>query len=112
MLKYSIVAVAFPFSDNYTETKIRPVLCLTNAIGKYEEIIVCYITSKIPYEKLLSDIEIKKSEIGFENTGLLHSSTIRLHKLMTISQHEILGSLGTLPKNLHKEVFEKTQGLF
>jgi mRNA interferase MazF len=112
MLKYSIVAVEFPFSDQLSETKLRPVLCLTDPLGKYDEVIIAYITSKIPFDKLDSDIDIKKTSKEFTQTGLLHNSTIRLHKLMTISKNEITGSLGVLPQNLRKEVGKTIVDLF
>lgn len=112
MIKFSIVAVSFPFSDNLIDSKIRPVVCLTNPIGKYEEIVIGYITSKIPFEKLESDLIIDKNDEGFEQTGLLHTSTVRLHKLITISKKEVIGGLGVLSKKTEKEVSKKIKNLF
>ncbi|MEI6728950.1 MAG: type II toxin-antitoxin system PemK/MazF family toxin [bacterium] len=112
MLKFSIVGVAFPYADKLDQTKIRPVLCLTNSIGKFDEVIIAYITSKIPYEKLDSDLIIDKKDPEFENTGLNHKSAVRLHKLMTISKAEIIGVIGVLPGDLQVQALSKVTSLF
>jgi mRNA interferase MazF len=112
MYKYSILVASFPFGDGVNQTKPRPVLCLSNSIGKYEELILAYITSKIPFEKLESDVTIQKTDEFFNQTGLSHSSTIRLHKLISLSKTEILGTLGVLPFNVQLQVNMKLNNLF
>lgn len=47
MIKNSIVLVMFPF-DDFSTSKVIPALCLTNEIGKYEHVIIAFISSKIP----------------------------------------------------------------
>ena len=47
MIKGSIVLVQFPF-DDFSGGKVRPALCLTDTIGKFEHIIVAFISNKIP----------------------------------------------------------------
>lgn len=47
MVKNSIVLVPFPF-DDFSGLKVRPALCLTSEIGKYQPIIIAFISSKIP----------------------------------------------------------------
>ena len=37
MIKQSIVLVPFPF-DDFSNTKVRPALCLTEEIGKYNQV--------------------------------------------------------------------------
>ncbi len=44
MIKNSIVLVPFPF-DDFSESKVRPAICLTSEIGKYHHIIIAFITS-------------------------------------------------------------------
>ena len=41
-MKSKIVLIPFPF-DNFSEVKIRPALCLTNKVGKYDHIVVAFI---------------------------------------------------------------------
>ena len=53
MIKNAIVLVPFPF-DDFSFSKVRPALCLTSAIGKYEHIIIAFISSKIAEEQIES----------------------------------------------------------
>ena len=83
MIKNSIVLVPFPF-DDFSASKVRPTLCLTSAIGKYEHVIIAFISSKIPDEQIESDFVIKKNTDNWTGTGLTVDSVIRLHKMVTI----------------------------
>jgi len=47
MIKWSIVLVPFPF-DDFSSSKVRPALCVTSEIGKFNHIIIVFISSKIP----------------------------------------------------------------
>ena len=58
MIKHSIVLVPFPF-DDFSATKVRPALCLTSEIGGLGHVIISFISSKVPENKLESDVEIK-----------------------------------------------------
>jgi len=63
MIKNTIVLVPFPF-DDFSVTKVRPALCLTNEIGKYNHVIISFISSKIPDDLIESDIIIKKQSVA------------------------------------------------
>ena len=54
-LKYKIALVPFPLGE-ILAVKNRPVLCLSSSIGKYNEVIVAYITSRIPDSLEMSDL--------------------------------------------------------
>jgi len=58
MIKNSIVLVPFPF-DDFSASKVRPALCLTNEVGKYKHVIIAFISSKIPGDLNDSDIILK-----------------------------------------------------
>ena len=63
MIKNTIVLVPFPF-DDFSVTKVRPALCLTNEIGKYNHVIIAFISSKIPDDLIESDNIIKKQSVA------------------------------------------------
>lgn len=42
MIKNKIVLVPFPF-DDFTHLKVRPALCLSNEIGKYEYVVIAFV---------------------------------------------------------------------
>jgi len=44
MIKNTIVLVPFPF-DDFSVLKVRPALCLTSEIGKFNHVIIAFISS-------------------------------------------------------------------
>ena len=110
-MKYKIVLVPFPF-DDLTSLKVRPAVCLTEAIGRYRHVVLAFITSRIPEYFLDSDILIASDAKNFEKTGLRVSSTLRLNRMMTVSASIIRRELGALTKSQQDEVKRKLNILF
>ncbi len=111
MTKGKVVLVPFPFDDLSAE-KVRPAVCLTEPIGPHRHVILAFITSQIPDELLESDLVLDASPTGFAGTGLSVSSTLRLHRLMTVTTALIRRELGELSPVLQSEVTDKLQQLF
>ena len=111
MIKNSIVLVPFPF-DNFSESKVRPAICLTSEIGKYNHIIIAFITSKIPDDLIESDLIITKNSINSSGTGLAVDSVIRLHKIVTIPKSLIKRKLGRINQSVELELNQKLVKLF
>jgi mRNA interferase MazF len=111
MVKGKIVLVSFPF-DDFSEEKIRPVLCLTESIGTHKHILVAFITSKVKDEILDTDILINQDYKGCKETGLSVSSKIQLHRIMTISSSAIKRELGSIDEDLKAKVSTKLKSLF
>ncbi|MEI8272651.1 MAG: type II toxin-antitoxin system PemK/MazF family toxin [Paludibacter sp.] len=111
MIKNSIVLVPFPF-DDFSESKVRPAICLTSEIGEYKHIIIAFITSKIPNDLIESDLIITKSSINSIGTGLAVDSVIRLHKIVTIPKSLIKRKLGSINESLQTELNIKLMKLF
>lgn len=110
-LQYSIVLVPFPF-DDFTATKVRPALCLTSVIGKCDQIIIAFISSKIPFDLLQSDIVVLTGSTEWEDTGLKVDSVVRLHKMVTIPEKLIKRKLGQINENLQEVAKTKILKLF
>jgi mRNA interferase MazF len=106
-MKYKIVLVPFPF-DDFSASKVRPAVCLTEKIGKFNHVVVAFITSKVSKNKSETDIEIEESE----ETGLKVNSTIRLHRLTTIPAELIKKQLGQIPTKKKTEIKHKLSLLF
>lgn len=111
MIKHKIVLVPFPF-DDFSSTKVRPAVCLTNTIGIYEHIIISFITSNIKNNDDESDIILRKTDKEFIKTGLSVDSIIKTHKIVTIPKKLIKRELGVLPNNFIQELNLKIKGLF
>lgn len=111
MIKNKIVLVPFPF-DDFSDSKVRPALCLTSEIGKYSQVIIAFISSKIPEDLIDSDVIIRKQSKEFQGTGLTVDSVIRLHKIVTIPKSLIKRKLGEINKSHEIEIKEKLRQLF
>ncbi len=111
MIKYSIVLVPFPF-DDFNKSKVRPAVCLTNSIGKFEHVVIDFISSKIPIDLENSELLIEKDSDNWFGTGLTVSSVIKLHKLVSIPKNVIVRRLGFINHDLKQQIFLKLIDLF
>jgi mRNA interferase MazF len=111
MTKGKVVLVPFPF-DDLSSAKLRPAVCLTNPIGSYRHVILAFITSQIPDDIIETDVVLNSERKDFVTSGLRVSSTIRLHRLMTVSTSLIQRELGNLSFQMQAEVTEKLRKLF
>ncbi len=102
MIKNNIILVPFPF-DDFSISKVRPALCLTSEIGKFNHVIIAFITSKIPNDLIDSDLIINKQSANSLGTGLTVDSVIRLHKIVTIPKSLIKRKLGAINKSVEIE---------
>lgn len=111
MMRHKVVLVPFPF-DDLSSSKVRPAVCLTDPIGPHNHIILAFITSRVPDSPLETDLVIDSSNSGFASTGLRVSSTLQLHRLMTITQTLLQRELGALPPEMQTQVNERLCKLF
>jgi mRNA interferase MazF len=111
MTKDRVVLVPFPFDDLST-AKVRPAVCLTNPIGVHRHIVLAFITSRIPAPLVSSDLVLDVGDSDFPMTGLRVSSTLRLHRLMTVTASIIQRELGELSPRMQAEVNAKLRDLF
>lgn len=111
MIKGKVVLVPFPF-DDLSAAKVRPAVCLTNPVGPHRHVILAFISSRIPADLVETDVVLDASQPDFVTTGLRVSSTLRLHRLMTVSTSLILRELGELSPNRQTQVADKLRMLF
>lgn len=95
MTKGKVVLVPFPFDDLST-LKVRPALCLTDPIGPNRHIIVAFITSRIDPELSATDILLDSTQPDFATTGLKVASTLKLHRVITVTTTLVRRELGML----------------
>jgi mRNA interferase MazF len=110
-MKYKIVLVPFPF-DDLTATKVRPAVCLTDEIKPHNHIVLAFITGQVSASASPTDLVIDKSDADFATTGLKVTSTIRLHRLMTVAKSIILSELGELSLGQRTEIETRLRKLF
>ncbi len=110
-MKYKIVLVPFPF-DDLSATKVRPAVCLTDEIKPHSHVVLAFITSRISASASATDFVIENSDADFATTGLKVSSTIRLHRLMTVTKSIVQRELGELSAAQQKEIDNRLRKLF
>ncbi len=111
MTKGKLVLVPFPF-DDFSATKVRPALCLTDPIGSFRHVVLAFLTSQPAAPLLDTDLVLDPSHPDFVATGLRGRSTLRLHRLLTATTALIQRELGFLPPKLQTEVEARLRRLF
>ena len=111
MMKGKVVLVPFPFDDLST-TKVRPAVCLTDPVGPHRHVVMAFISSRMSIDQLETDMILNSGHADFAMTGLLVTSTLRLHRLMTVTTALIRRELGELSPQMQDEVANKLRKLF
>lgn len=107
---YKIAQVDFPFEE-ISKSKSRPCLVLTKPKGKYQSVIIAYMTSNHSQIEN-TDFVIDSDKIDFEETGLTKTTIIKLHRLEHISIDSLKGQIGNLSIQNSKQVKQKLSLLF
>lgn len=111
MIRGRVVLVPFPF-DDLLSVKVRPAVCLTEPLGAHGHVVLAFISSQAHAERLDSDIVLQPEDADFAATGLRLASTLRLHRLLTVSTSIIQRDLGALSPRLQTLVSAKLRDLF
>jgi len=111
MIKGKVVLVPFPF-DDFSSTKVRPAVCLTNPIGPHRHVVLGFISSQPPVDILETDLPLDSTQDDFASTGLRVYSVLRLHRLMTASTSLFKRELGELSPRMQDNVNNRLRKLF
>lgn len=111
MTKGKVILVPFPF-DDLSAAKVRPAVCLTEPISAHRHVVVAFISSQLPASPLHSDVIFLPHDSDFAATGLRVASTLRLHRLITLSTGVIQRELGELSPVRQTDVISKLATLF
>ena len=110
-MRHKVILVTFPF-DDLTGTKVRPAVCLTDAIGPHRHVTLAFITSVVPVQLEPTDLLLQPGSADFARTGLKVSSALRLHRVVTVSSAIIQRQLGVLTPNLQAQVQQRLRALY
>ena len=110
-MRFRVVLVPFPF-DDLSGQKVRPAVCLTDAVGTHRHVVLAFITSTVPLTLEPSDIVLAPGTPGFGSTGLRVRSTLRLHRMVTLSASIIRRQMGSLAPTLQAQVEQALRTLF
>lgn len=107
-MKGTVVLIPFPYTD-FSATKLRPAVVLPD---HDPDVVVAFISSKIPASLAPADIVLTRSTPEFLKTGLKTDSVIRLDKITTIIKTMVAGTIGELPQEIRSEVNRKMAELY
>jgi len=110
-LRGKVLLVPFPF-DDFSAQKVRPLVCLTEPIGPHRHVVVAFITSRVAADFLATDLLLSQEHPDFRRTGLHVTSTLRVHRLMTVPTNFIERELGELSPTLLAEIQQRLLQLF
>lgn len=108
---YQLVSVHFPFADDSEKLKPRPGFVISPSFGSHKQVIVAYVTTNLD-EILDTDIVLDPTSKYFSQTGLIHKSLIKLHRLGTFQPIALKEAQGTIPSELIPEVKKKLKKVF
>ena len=108
---YELVSIMFPFASNADKGKPRPGFVISPPLGKHNQIIVAYVTTKLD-EQLKTDIVLDPSKSYFLSTGLVQKSLLKLHRLGTFQPEALKEGQGFLPDELIVELKQKLMNIF
>lgn len=99
-MRGKVVLVPFPF-DDLSANKVRPAVCLTEPIGPHRHVVLAFVTSVVPpADPQPTDVLIDPGTPEGAPSGLKKVSSLRLHRLMTVSTSVVLRELGSLMPRL------------
>lgn len=110
-MRYRSVFDPFPF-DDLSGSKVRPAVCLTDAVGAHRHVVLAFITSVVPPKLEPTDVLFDPGSADFARSGLRVRSALRLHRMVTVSAAIIRRQLGVLTPNLQDQVQERLRTLF
>jgi mRNA interferase MazF len=90
-----IVLVPFPFTD-LSGTKLRPVLMVRQASRRYDDWLVCMVSSQLQQAEPGFDEFLRPEDSDFSATGLKAPSVVRLSRLAVIDGGLLVGCLGAI----------------
>ena len=90
-----IVLFRFPQTDQ-TEGKLRPALVLRRLPGKFDDWLICMISSQLHQQLPELDEVITSEDSDFLESGLKLASVIRVSRLAVVSSEILLGKLGKI----------------
>ena len=110
-MRYRVVLVPFPF-DDLSGSKVRPAVCLTEAVGAHRHVVLAFITSAVPPRLEPTDVPLDPGSTDFAHSGLRVRSALRLHRIVTVSATIIQRQLGVLTPNIQAQVQQRLRNLF
>jgi mRNA interferase MazF len=93
-----IILIPFPFAE-LTDIKVRPAIVVSKTRDKYEDLILCAVSSVVPKVLTSAEMLVVPSSLN----RLRASSVIKIDRLVTLKKENIIADLGSLSPDQIKE---------
>jgi mRNA interferase MazF len=90
-----IVLTPFPYTD-LTGAKLRPVLLLRQASQRFDDWLVCMVSSQLQQAETGLDELIGANDADYVGTGLKGPSVLRLSRLAVVDGTVLVGAIGEI----------------
>jgi mRNA-degrading endonuclease toxin of MazEF toxin-antitoxin module len=106
-----IILIDFPFTAP-SRSKVRPAVVITQTEDKYRDLLVCAISSVIPSDPSSREIVVTKSQPHlFSTTGLRVDSVIKIDRIATLRQSDVITTIGRCSPALWQEIVRRFREL-
>ena len=89
------------------EIKLRPVVVLSALPGRFSDVLVCAISTRIHQQIQGWGELISADSSDFAKTGLTTTSIARLGHLETVNQRNIRGAIGRIDVQTHRRLVRR-----
>jgi mRNA interferase MazF len=96
----------FPHTD-LSGSKLRPVLLIRPASSRFDDWLVCMVSSQIHQVEAGLDEILMPDDPAFPMTGLKSASAIRLSMLAVLEGRLLLGAIGELPDDRFRSIRQR-----
>lgn len=101
-----LILVSFPQADLH-RGKLRPALVVAHVPGKFSDLLVMMVTSKVHQAIEGFDEIVATDDFDYAISGLKATSVIRLSRLATISSEAVQARIGKISRQRHKALCER-----
>ena len=101
-----IALTPFPYTD-LSGAKLRPVLLLRQASSRFDDWLVCMVSSQLQQADADLDEILLPSDTNFAATGLKVPSVLRLSRLAVLDGALLVGSIGEIGEDRLAQVRQR-----
>lgn len=87
----AIVLIPFPFAEG-TNKKVRPAVVVCRTKDKYEDLVICAISSVVPTSLSENEILLQPNKLN----GLRAISVLKIDRIVTAKRQDVIAQLGVL----------------
>lgn len=101
-----IVVTPFPHTD-LSSAKLRPVLLLRQASARFDDWLVCMVSSQLQQAESGLDEILTPADAGFAASGLKAPSVFRLSRLAVLDGNSLVGCIGSIDEARLKAIRQR-----